>query len=93
MKKLNIVFDTFFWLKKTCREPWLLKNDDFGFQCLHYLVSEASEKLTIVVLNKKKAAGKVKVKTIDGDALAGEDYEAYESPKYFYLQKEPCNLL
>jgi hypothetical protein len=30
-------------------------------------------------LNKKKTAGKVKVKTIDGDALAGEDYEAYEN--------------
>ena len=55
------------------------KNDDFGFQCLHYSVSEASEKLTIVVLNKKGAAGKVRVKTVDGDALAGQDYEGYDN--------------
>lgn len=54
------------------------KNDDFGFQCLHYSVSEASEKLTIVVINKKGTACKVKVKTVDGDAIKGEDYEEYD---------------
>lgn len=32
------------------------KNDSFGFQCLHYSVSESSGKLTIVVINKKKEA-------------------------------------
>ena len=31
-----------------------LKNDHFGFQCLHYSVSESSGKLSIVVLNKTK---------------------------------------
>jgi hypothetical protein len=54
------------------------KNEDFGFICLHYSVSEASEKLTVTVLNKKKVACKVRVKTIDGDALAGEDYEKFD---------------
>ena len=54
------------------------KNEDFGFQCLHYSVSEASEKLTIIVINKKGIASKVRVKTIDGDAKAGEDFKEYD---------------
>lgn len=44
---------------------------------MHYSVSEASEKLTIVVLNKRGQAARVLVKTIDGDAIAGEDYGQY----------------
>ena len=34
-----------------------LKNDDFGFNCLHYSVSEASGSLQIMVLNKKGLPG------------------------------------
>jgi hypothetical protein len=45
---------------------------------LHYSVSESSGKLTIAVLNKKKTAGVVRVCTIDGDAKAGEDYDAFD---------------
>lgn len=55
-----------------------LKNDNFGFQCLHYSVSESSGKLTIIVLNKKRSAGRVRATTIDGDALAGTDYIAFD---------------
>jgi solute carrier family 8 (sodium/calcium exchanger) len=55
-----------------------LKNEDFGFQCLHYSVSESSGKLTIAVINKKKATGAVRAATIDGDAKAGEDYEGFD---------------
>jgi hypothetical protein len=51
-----------------------LKNDNFGFECLHYSVSESSGKLTIKVVNKKKEAAAVRATTIDGDAKAGEDY-------------------
>ena len=36
-----------------------LKNSTFGFKCLHYSVSEASESLSIVILNKTGEAGKV----------------------------------
>jgi len=51
------------------------KNEVFGFSCLHYSVSEASGSLRIVVLNKKGAPGRVRVLTIDAEALAGDDYE------------------
>lgn len=52
-----------------------LKNSDFGFQCLHYSVSEASGSICIQVLNKKLKASKVLVKTVDDQAKAGEDYQ------------------
>mmetsp|Transcript_13616 Transcript_13616/g.23178 ORF Transcript_13616/g.23178 Transcript_13616/m.23178 type:complete len:475 (-) Transcript_13616:216-1640(-) len=52
-----------------------LKNDSFGFKCLHYSVSEASGHIQIMIINKRKVAGKVLVKTLDAEAKAGEDYE------------------
>lgn len=52
-----------------------LKNDNFGFNCLHYSVSEASGSLQIMVLNKKGTAGAVRVVTIDAEAKAGDNYE------------------
>lgn len=55
-----------------------LKNEDFGFQCLHYSVSESSGKLTIIVINKKKTEAMVRATTIDGDAKAGEDFEGFD---------------
>jgi len=55
-----------------------VKNEFFGFQCLHYSVSESSGKLTIAVNNKKRTAGVVRACTIDGDAKAGEDYNAFD---------------
>ena len=38
-----------------------LKNEDFGFNCIHYSVSEASGSLNIMVLNKKKTACRVRI--------------------------------
>lgn len=52
-----------------------LKNDKYGFKCLHYSVSEASGHLTIIVLNKTGQPGRVRVKTIDAEAKAGDDFE------------------
>ena len=52
------------------------KNDDFGFNCLHYSVSEASGSLQVMIINKKKIAARVRVKTIDAEAKAGHDFEA-----------------
>jgi len=54
------------------------KNPDFGFKCLHYSVSEASGSLKVFIINKKKSAGKIRVRTIDADAVAGEDYNAVD---------------
>lgn len=52
-----------------------LKHDRFGFNCLHYSVSEASGNLQIMILNKKMIQGSVRVLTIDAEAKAGDDYE------------------
>ena len=53
-------------------------NELFGFNCLHYSVSECCGSLSIEVLNKSGAAGSVRVITVDGDAKAGEDFEAVD---------------
>lgn len=54
------------------------QNPDFGFECLHYSVSEASGSLKIKILNKKGQRGRVRAKTIDAEAIAGDDYEAVD---------------
>ena len=51
------------------------KNDEFGFNCLHYSVSEASGSIQIMILNKKKSSCRIRVCTIDAEAKAGHDYE------------------
>ena len=38
-------------------------------------MSEASGNLKIMILNKRKTAGSVRVYTIDAEAKAGDDYE------------------
>ena len=60
-----------------------LKNENFGFKCLHYSVSEASGHITIIVLNKTGFAGRVRVKTINDLAKAGDDYEAVDEVLVF----------
>ena len=52
-----------------------LKNESFGFKCLHYSVSEASGSIQIIVHNKKGQAGTIRCCTIDAEAKAGDDYE------------------
>jgi len=54
------------------------KNKDFGFKCLHYSVSEASESLHVHVINKSGEACSIRVKTMDGEATAGNDYAAFD---------------
>ena len=55
-----------------------VKNQIFVFKCLHYSVSESSQKLTIPILNKTNKAGSIRVRTIDAEAKAGEDFEAVD---------------
>lgn len=55
------------------------KNPDFGFKCLHYSVSESSESLQIAVYNKTKKTCRVRVKTVDAEAKAGEDFDALDT--------------
>ena len=59
------------------------KNPSFGFACLHYSVSEAAKKIKIKIVNKSKKAGQVQVRTVDGDAIAGDDYEKIDIPVIF----------
>ena len=54
------------------------KHPLYGFKCLHYSVSEASGSIMIHIINKTGEAGKVRVKTIDQEAKAGDDYEAVD---------------
>lgn len=56
-----------------------LKNPNFGFRCLHYSVSEASGTLRIHVENKTGNAGRVRVLTVDAEAVAGDDYEKVDT--------------
>lgn len=60
-----------------------VRNEAFGFQCLHYSVSESSGKLTISVANKKGTACKVRVRTIDGDAKGNKDYTPFDGELSF----------
>jgi len=56
-----------------------LKNDEFGFNCLHYSVSEGSGTIKIMVMNKRGVACTVRVCTQDAEAKAGEDYEKIDT--------------
>lgn len=53
-------------------------NPYYGFKCLKYSVNESKGILELEILNKKKTAGGVSVKTKNGTAKAGEDYEKLE---------------
>ena len=44
------------------------KHHKYGFSCLHYSVSEAAGALRIKIINKNKKAGRVSVRTVDGEA-------------------------
>lgn len=55
------------------------KNGDFGFNCLHYSVSEASGSLKVMVINKRGVACSVRVVTQDAEAKGGEDFEKVDT--------------
>ena len=40
-----------------------LRHEEFGFNCLHYTVSESSKYLKVKIINKKKAAVSVGIRT------------------------------
>lgn len=55
-----------------------LKNENFGFKCLHYSVSEASQFIEITILNKTRERCSVGVRTLDGEAIDTQDYHAID---------------
>lgn len=73
------------------------KNQSFGFNCLHYSVSEASGSLSIMVINKLKTACKVRVRTIDAEAKAKTathlgDYVALDDILSFNVGESSKNI-
>jgi solute carrier family 8 (sodium/calcium exchanger) len=50
-------------------------NDDYGFNTLKYAIKEDKGPLMVKILNKKKTAGKVGIRTKEGTATEGLDYE------------------
>ena len=46
-------------------------------------MSEASGSIRVFIDNKKNVVGSVAVKTLDHDAIAGEDYEAIDEVIHF----------
>jgi solute carrier family 8 (sodium/calcium exchanger) len=59
---------------------------------LHYSVSESSEYLEIVILNKTREQCEVKVRTIDGDAKANEDYVPFDGIVKFSKGQEKSSI-
>lgn len=52
-------------------------NERIGFKFLHYEVAESSQSITITVEKKVDTQIQFKVRTIDGTARAGHDYQAF----------------
>lgn len=54
-------------------------NDNIGFKCLHYSVTESNGTVDIVITKKENTREfTFGVRTRDGEAIAGKDYEAYD---------------
>ena len=65
-----------------------LKNENFGFKCLHYSISEASGTLRVVIINEKREACSVRVKTEDAEAKSGKDFVHIEQQLNFKQGEE-----
>lgn len=64
------------------------KHKTFGFHCLHYSVSESSGYLLVKVLNKSNDNCSVGVRTVDGEAIAGDDYDGVDTVLNFQKKGE-----
>lgn len=54
-------------------------HDTYGFASLHHVCAESTGTLQVVVKNKHGLPGSVRVRTVDGGAKAGDDYEAVDT--------------
>lgn len=48
-----------------------LRHEEFGFNCLHYTVSESSKFLKVKILNKKKQDSSIGVRTAEFEDGSG----------------------
>jgi hypothetical protein len=64
--------------EQMAEEAWTKFNPLIGFRCLHYSVSEAIGVVKIKVINKTGDEMTFGVRTVDGTALQGEDFDAID---------------
>ncbi|CDW86331.1 sodium calcium exchanger 1-like [Stylonychia lemnae] len=60
----------------------------FGFKCGSYSVNEAKGFVEVEILNKKKQQASIGIRTINGTAKAGEDFEKVERTLKFKKDQE-----
>lgn len=54
-------------------------NDNIGFKCLHYSVTESNGTVDIAILKKDNLKEfTFGIRTIEGSATAGKDYDSYD---------------
>lgn len=69
------------------------RHPEFGFQCLHYAVSESSQFLNVKILNKMKKPSRVGIRTveIEDGAKSGKDFDPVDEVMEFV--KEDFKLM
>ena len=65
--------------QRLSRKATVKANEEFGFNTLKYSVKEDKGPLMVKILNKKNQFRKIGVRTIDGSATAGLDYERIQT--------------
>ena len=65
--------------QRMSRKMTIRPNEDFGFNTLKYSVKEDKGPLIVKILNKNNKYQKIGVRTIDGSATAGLDYERVQT--------------
>ena len=63
-------------------------HESFGFSCLHHVCPEGVGNLEIHVKNKNGLPGSVRVRTVDGAAKAGDDFQAVDKILEFQMGEE-----
>ena len=61
--------------QRMSRKPTMRSHEDFGFNTLKYSVKEDKGPLMVKILNKNNKFQKIGVRTIDGSATSGLDFE------------------
>ena len=74
--------------QRISRKKTMQNNEDFGFNTLKYSVKEDKGPLFVKILNKNKKFQKIGVRTFDGTATAGLDYERIQTVVELTSDKE-----
>ncbi len=69
-----------------------MENPNFGFKCLNLSVNENKGSIEVEILNKKKSAVTVAVRTVDKTAKAGEDFKKVDKSIRFKKGQEDFKI-